>query len=102
MDSVVPLRLPLDSHLKLTPNTGDDLPEPQIYQRLLGKLIYLTVTHPDITFAIHILSQFMNRPTTAHMQAAKKVLRYLLGTANQGILLASSSAVELHAYCDSD
>lgn len=97
-----PLKIPLDSHLKRTPQAGDPLPDSQPYQRLLGKLIYLTVTRPDITFTVHILSQFMHQPTSAHMQAAKQLLRYLLGSSDQGLLSASSSAVQLQAYCDSD
>ena len=97
-----PLQLPLDSHLKLTPDKGDPLPNPVIYQRLIGKLIYLTITRPDLAFSVQLLSQFMQAPTTVHFQTAKRLLRYLVGTSSQGILLASSSAAHLTAYCDSD
>lgn len=97
-----PLKLPMDSHLKLREDTGDCLSDPSDYQQLIGKLIYLTLTRPDISFPIHVLSKFMHKPTTAHLQAAKRILRYLLGTLNQGILLASSSTATLTAYCDSD
>lgn len=96
------LKVPMDVHDKLTPTSGNLLQNPHPYQRLLGKLIYLTVTRPDITFYVHVLSQFMQSPTTSHMQAAMRVLRYLAGNPGQGILLASSSAVQVHAYCDSD
>ena len=68
----------------------------------MGKQIFLTVTRPDITFVVHLLSQFMHQPMTTHMQAAKKLLRYLRGTSQQEILLAASSAVQLKAFCDSD
>ncbi|XP_019103857.1 uncharacterized mitochondrial protein AtMg00810-like [Beta vulgaris subsp. vulgaris] len=97
-----PLQLPMDSHLKLTHDKGDVLPNPTLYQRLLGKLIYLTITGPDIAFTVQLLAQFMQQPTTVHMQAAKRLLRYLAGTLSQGILLASSSAAQLTAYYDSD
>lgn len=97
-----PLSLPMDSHVKLTPTVGDPLPNPIPYQRLLGKLIYLTITRPDISFTVHTLSQYMNAPTNVHLQAAKRLLRYLAGSPSQGILLASSSAARLTAYCDSD
>lgn len=92
----------MDSHLKLREDTGDCLSDPSDYQQLIGKLIYLTLTRPDISFPIHVLSKFMHNPTTAHLQAAKRILRYLSGTLNQGILLASSSTATLTAYCDSD
>lgn len=102
MQNVTPLKLPMDAHLKLTPDKGDSLSDPTIYQRLVGKLIYLTITRPDISFHVHILTQFMQKPTSVHLQAAKRLLRYLAGNPGQGILLASSSAAQLTAYCDSD
>lgn len=97
-----PLQLPMDSHLKLTPEKGDPLIDPSPYQRLVGKLIYLTITRPDITFTVQLLAQFMHAPTTVHMQAARRLLRYLVGTQSQGILPASASTAQLTAYCDSD
>lgn len=113
LTSATPLKLPMDIHLRLTPKTGNALKDPHLYQRLLGKLIYLTITapcysfliflsRPDIVFSVHILSQFMQHPTTAHMNAATKLLRYINSNPGQGILLASSSAATLKAYCDSD
>ncbi|XP_057248849.1 uncharacterized mitochondrial protein AtMg00810-like [Beta vulgaris subsp. vulgaris] len=97
-----PLKLPMDTHVKLLTSSGDILPNPELYQRLIGKLIYLTITRPDIAYTVHVLSQFMHAPTTVHFQAAKRVLRYLAGSREQGILLASKSAAKLQAYCDSD
>lgn len=97
-----PLQLPMESQLKLTPTTGEPLTDPGSYQKLLGKLIYLTVTRPDLAFPVQILSQFMHQPTTCHMQAAKRVLRYVIGTISQGLLLASKYAAKLTAFCDSD
>lgn len=102
MSSSIPLKLPLDHNIKLTLTLGDPLPSISSYQQLIGKLIYLSLTRPDIAFAVHTLSQFMHSPTTIHMQAAKRVLRYLKSNPHQGILLASSSKAHLIAYCDSD
>lgn len=97
-----PLNVPLGTHLKLIIYNGDVLPNPKQYQKLPGKLIYLMLTRPDINFFVHTLSLFMHQPTTTRMEADKRVLRYLLGTYGQGILLASSSAAEIISYCDSD
>ena len=102
MTQCKPLKLPMDTHVKLISTAGEPLSHPEEYQKLVGKLIYLTITRPDIAFTVHVLSQFMHSPTSAHFQAAKRVLRYLSGSKDQGILLASSSAAELQAYCDSD
>ncbi|WVZ11776.1 hypothetical protein V8G54_016306 [Vigna mungo] len=65
------------------------------YRRLIGKLIYLTTTRPDITFAVNYLSQFMSAPTTAHQQATGRILRYLKGTPGAGIFLPSTSSIQL-------
>lgn len=94
MSNVTPMKLPMDVHLKLTPHKGDLLADPTPYQRLVGKLIYLTITRPDIAFSVHILTQLMQQPTTTHMQAGKRLLRYLAGNVGQGILLASTSTAQ--------
>lgn len=102
MRGTTPLKLPMDIHMKLTPDKGELLQDPYMYQKLLDKLIYLTITRPDLSFPVHNLAQYMQKPTNVHMQAAKRVLRYLLNNPAQGIMLASSSAAQLTAYCDSD
>lgn len=102
MTKCKPLRLPMDAHVKLMATTGEPLPQPDVYQKLVGKLLYLTITRPYIAFTMHVLSQFMHSLTSVHLQAAKRVLRYLAGSKEQVILLASQSAAELQAYCDSD
>ncbi|WVZ13928.1 hypothetical protein V8G54_011494 [Vigna mungo] len=72
------------------------------YRRLIGKLIYLTTTRPDITFAVNHLSQFMSAPTTAHQQATTRILQYLKGTPGTGIHFPCNSTIQLKAFCDSD
>ncbi|WVZ17643.1 hypothetical protein V8G54_010625 [Vigna mungo] len=72
------------------------------YRRLIGKLIYLTTTRPDITFAVNHLSQFMSAPTTTHQQATTRILRYLKGTPGTGIHFPCNSTIQLKAFCDSD
>lgn len=74
------LKLPMDYHIiKLLTNGGESLSRPEIYQRLVDKLIYLTITRPDISYTVHVLSQFMQHPTWLHFPAAKRVLSYLAG-----------------------
>lgn len=92
----------MDVHVQFTPDKGELLTDPHPYQKLLGKLIYLTITRPDLEFPVHILAQDMQRPTNVHMQITKRILRHLLNSPAQGILLASSIAAQLNAYCDSD
>lgn len=75
---------------------GDSLPNPLSYRRLVGSLTYLTITRPDIVFSVHMLSCFMHEPSTLHMDAALRVLRYLKGSPGKGILLSSTSDLRIH------
>lgn len=75
----------MDPSLHLTKDMGVPLPNPTSYCELIGRLLYLTITRPDITFAVHQLSQFISAPSDIHLQAAHKVLRYIKSNPGQGI-----------------
>jgi histone deacetylase 1/2 len=76
-----PVSTPMATHPKLSLYSGIALDEPGEYRTVIGSLQYLAFTRPDIAYAVNRLSQFMHRPTDIHWQAAKRVLRYLAGTA---------------------
>lgn len=97
-----PSMIPMEQNLKLTTNSGTPLADPSCYRHLVGRLIYLTVTRPDISYAVHILSQFMNLPYTEHMDAAMRVLRYLKSTPGQGLMLRPVNVFQIHGFCDAD
>lgn len=81
---------------------GEQHCDPTEYRTLVGSLQYLAFTRPDIAFAVNKLSQFMHSPTTDHWQAAKRVLRYLVGTPSYGISFTKANPLTLHAYSDAD
>ncbi|GKB47706.1 cysteine-rich receptor-like protein kinase 8 [Tanacetum coccineum] len=62
-----PYKLPMDQHVKLQADSSTPLPDHEVYRRLIGKLIYLTITRPDICFTVQVLSQFMQHPTSAYI-----------------------------------
>ncbi|GJR28421.1 putative RNA-directed DNA polymerase [Tanacetum coccineum] len=72
------------------------------YQKLVGKLIYLTHTRPDISYVVHVLSQFMHAPLQSHLKLAFRVLRYLKTTPGKGISFNKGSDLNLRVYVDSD
>lgn len=72
------------------------------YQRLVGKMIYLSHTRPDVAYAMGILSQFMHCPQEDHISAAYRILRYLKGTSRRGVLFQNHGHLEIKAYTDAD
>jgi len=97
-----PALFPLPKHLNLSLETGDLLPGPSTYRRLVGRLLYLTLTHPDLSYSVQHLRQFLQHPCKAHYQAALHVLRYLKGTANKGLFYPTTTSLQLQAYTDAD
>ena len=57
-----PAKTPMEQNLRLSKFKGEELKDPSSYRRLIGRLLYLTITRPNITFAIHKLSQYMSKP----------------------------------------
>ncbi|KAL5577274.1 hypothetical protein UlMin_018973 [Ulmus minor] len=81
---------------------GDDISDASVYRRLLGKLLYLTLTRPDISYAVGCLSQFISKPKMPHLHAAQRVLCYLKGVPGQGLFFPLDSELRLNAFTDSD
>lgn len=102
MADAKPAPTPLPSSPKLTLNDGSPLDDGSQYRSVVGSLQYLAFTRPDISYVVTRLSQFMHRPTSAHWQAAKRVLRYLASTPSHGIFLHRNSPLTLHAFSDVD
>ncbi|GMP85483.1 hypothetical protein CsSME_00038617 [Camellia sinensis var. sinensis] len=93
---------PLELNVKLNSTDGVPLDDPTLYCELVGCLVYLTVTRPDLVYVVHVVSQFVSAPRSTHWAALVRVLRYLRGTIFQGLLLSSTSSLDLVAYADSD
>ena len=72
------------------------------YQRLVGKLIYLSHTRLDIAYAVGVVSQFIHAPQVAHWEAALRIVRYLKGTVGHGILFKNHGHLEIHGFTDAD
>ncbi|XP_019184653.1 PREDICTED: uncharacterized protein LOC109179610 [Ipomoea nil] len=100
--SAKPVYSPTVPSHKLSKDEGELLEDNNHYRRIIGKLLYLTVTRPDISFATQQLSQFLDKPTSLHLQAAYRVLRYLKAAHGQGLFFPSSSDLYLKAFSDSD
>ncbi|WMV35038.1 hypothetical protein MTR67_028423 [Solanum verrucosum] len=101
----------MDVNVKLTSRQYDDqtsknqeesLTDQASYQKLIGKLLYLNMTKPDIFYNVQTLSQFLHQPKKSHMDAALRVAKYIKGQLGQGILLSSKCGTGITTYCDAD
>jgi hypothetical protein len=95
-----PQKIPMDATVALMPIGSDPLKDPTSYRRLFGRLIYLTITRPEITYAVNTLSQFMHEPQKHNFDTARQLLHYLKGASGQGLLFSSNGPLYLTAYCD--
>ena len=92
----------IETNHRLTRNEGDPKIEVGSYQRLIGKLLYLSHTWPDISYHVNVLTQFMNSPQRSHYQAALRVLRYLKRTVGLGLTFKKTGKLDLLISTDSD
>ncbi|KAM0988950.1 hypothetical protein ACFX2A_013056 [Malus domestica] len=93
---------PLITNEKLCKMDGSESADECLYRRMVGSLLYLTATRPDIMYAASLLSRFMHNPTRIHMGTAKRVLRYISGTLDYGIKYEKGEKAILVGFCDSD
>ncbi|GJS14716.1 ribonuclease H-like domain-containing protein [Tanacetum coccineum] len=96
-----PCRTPIDTEKKLGPE-GSPVTDPTLYRSLAGSLQYLTFTRPDLSYAVQQLCLYMHDPREPHLNAMKRVLRYLRGTTDLGLQLLRSTTSQLIAYSDAD
>ena len=97
-----PVDTPMDPNVKLMPGQGEPLRDPGRYRRLVRKLNYLTITQPDISFLVSVVSQFLQSPCDSHWDAVIRILRYIKGTPGRGVLYESRGHTWIIGYCDAD
>ncbi|XP_023514510.1 uncharacterized protein LOC111778766 [Cucurbita pepo subsp. pepo] len=93
---------PIVLGVRLTKDEKGDKINATMCKQLIGSLTYLTATRPNLMHVVSLMSRFMASPTELHLQPTKRVLRYLKGTIDLGILYRKRGNGELIAYTDSD
>jgi hypothetical protein len=96
------MNTPMEMKLKLLVNTSSELIDATLYRQIIGSLMYLMNTRPNICFPVNTLSQFLVEPRHVHLMAAKHVMRYLKGTLDCGINYDGDHDFTLSGYTDSD
>ncbi|XP_019263067.1 PREDICTED: uncharacterized protein LOC109240839 [Nicotiana attenuata] len=111
-----PAGTPLEANVKLTSEEYDRfihgqsssetedklLADAGKYQRLIGRLLYLTMTRVDIAYVVQILSQYMHKPKHSHIEAALRVVRYIKGSQGLVLQIPSVDSGKLEGFCDSN
>ncbi|RVW69716.1 Retrovirus-related Pol polyprotein from transposon RE1 [Vitis vinifera] len=93
---------PMDPNHKLGEVKKEPVVDKRMYQRLVVKLIYLAHNRPDIAYSVSVINQFMYDPREPHLQAAYRMLHYLKGNPEKGILFKKNNTLTLEAYTDAD
>ena len=80
-----PLSVPLEQNVKLSADIGDDIKDPAMFRRIVESLIYMTIRRPDLSYAIGLVSHFMQMPRKPHLDVVRCILRYVKSTLHYGL-----------------
>ena len=97
-----PIDVPMDPNRKLLIDDGTLFENPGRYRRLVGKLNYLTITRPDISDAVSIVSQFMGCPKVPHWEVVTRILRYLKRAPGLELLYRANGHLRVEGFSDAD
>ncbi|VFQ80965.1 unnamed protein product [Cuscuta campestris] len=102
VDQKSSVSVPMSTSTKLDMDVDGKEVDQTLYRGIVGSLLYLTASRPDISYAVGVCARFESKPKESHLIAAKRILRYLKGTQNMGLWYAKSNSFELVGYSDSD
>ncbi|TXG67201.1 hypothetical protein EZV62_008476 [Acer yangbiense] len=102
MENANPVSTSCITGLKLSKNGEGKLVDSTLFQSLVGNLMYLTTTRPDIMYDVSLISRFMEKPFSNHGEAIKRILRYVRGTLDHGIFYQANIPINLVGYTNSD
>ena len=93
---------PVELNTHLTPSEGKPLSNPSLYKHLVGSLVYLTVTYLDISYVVHLVSQYMSAPQSTHYATILLILRYLKGILFHDLFYSTQSPLIFRVFSDTD
>jgi hypothetical protein len=102
MSECHPTATPVDAQNKLSATTGALVADPSEYQSLAGALQYLTLTQPDLAYAVQQVCLFMHDPCEPHLALIKRILQYIKGSLSAGLHLGTGPIGQLTAYSDAN
>ncbi|GKA27925.1 hypothetical protein Tco_0714093 [Tanacetum coccineum] len=102
MESSDPVDTPMVEKSKLYEDPQGKAFDPTHYRGMVGTLMYLTASRPDLTFVVYMCTRYQAKPTEKHLHAVKRIFKYLRGTVNRGLWYPKDSSIALTAYADAD
>nr|GEY33719.1 uncharacterized mitochondrial protein AtMg00810-like [Tanacetum cinerariifolium] len=97
-----PMKTPMSSDTKLMKDKEYELVNSTKYRGMIGSLLYLTASRPDIMFNVCLCARFQEAPKTSHLEAVKRIFRYIKGTTHLGLWYPKGTGIETVVYADSD
>ncbi|GJX81268.1 retrovirus-related pol polyprotein from transposon TNT 1-94 [Tanacetum coccineum] len=97
-----PMKTPMSSDTKLTKDEECESVDSTKYRGMIGSLLYLTASRPDIMFSVCLCARFQEAPKTSHLEAVKRIFRYIKGTMHLGLWYPKGTGIETVVYADSD
>ncbi|GJV80332.1 hypothetical protein Tco_1516202 [Tanacetum coccineum] len=97
-----PMKTPISTETKLTKDVEGESVDNTKYRGMIGSLLYLTTSRPDIMFSVCLCARFQEDPKTSHLKAVKRIFRYVKGTTHLGLWYPKGSGIETIVYADSD
>ncbi|KAL8154921.1 hypothetical protein AgCh_000325 [Apium graveolens] len=103
MSGCNPVKYPMEPRVQLTKDEGGNFVNATQFKSMIGGLRYLVHTRPDIAYSVGVVSRYMEKPTTLHLAAVKRILRYVEGTLNYGMIYRNGQGnYMLAGFCDRD
>jgi hypothetical protein len=93
-----PISIPLEQNVKLSANEGDLVEDTTMYKRIVGSLIYMTITKPHLNYAVKVVSQFMQTSRKPNLDVVRRIRRYIKHTLHCGIFYEAKSKLQVHGY----
>jgi len=97
-----PISVPLNQNGKLSADAGEVLEDTTMYKKIVGSLIYMTITRPDLNYTVGLESQFMQVPRKPHLDGVRHTLYYVSAVADYGFFYEVSTELQVHGYIDAD
>ncbi len=91
MTGCKPISFPLEQNVKLSVDEGDFVDDTIMFKHIVGNLIYMTITRPNLNYVVGVVSQFMQTPRKPHVDAVRRILRYIKHTLQCGIFYETKS-----------